>query len=55
MIPGSYNNNMQLVQTKDTVMILNEMVHSARMIRLDSEHHTRQLKWEGDSIVLGRR
>lgn len=50
MIPGSYNNNMQLVQTKDTVMILNEMVHSARMIRLDSEHHTRQLKWEGDSI-----
>ena len=50
MIPGSYNNNMQIVQTKDTVMILNEMVHSARMIRLDSEHHTRQLKWEGDSI-----
>lgn len=50
MIPGSYNNNMQIVQTKDQVMILNEMVHSARIIRLDSEHHTRQLKWEGDSI-----
>ena len=50
MIPGSYNNNMQLVQTKDTVMILNEMVHSVRVIRLDSEHHTKQLKWEGDSV-----
>jgi len=50
MIPGSYNNNMQIVQTKDSVMILNEMVHSARIIRLDSEHHTRQLKWEGDSV-----
>lgn len=50
MIPGSYNNNMQIVQTRDSVMILNEMVHSARVVRLDSEHHTRQLKWEGDSI-----
>ena len=50
MIPGSYNNNMQLVQTKDHVMILNEMVHTARIIRLDDEHHTRQLKWEGDSV-----
>ena len=50
MIPGSYNNNMQFVQTKDQIMILNEMVHSARIIRLDSEHQTNQLKWEGDSI-----
>lgn len=51
MIPGSYNNNMQLVQTKDHIMILNEMVHSARIIRLNSEHNTKQLKWEGDSIA----
>lgn len=51
MIPGSYNNNMQIVQTEDHVMILNEMVHSARIIRLDDEHHTRQLKWEGDSVA----
>jgi hypothetical protein len=50
MIPGSYNNNMQLVQTKDHVVILTEMIHSARIVRLDSEHHTKQLKWEGDSI-----
>ncbi len=51
MIPGSYNNNMQIVQTRDHIMILNEMVHSARIIRLDSEHHAKQLKWEGDSIA----
>jgi hypothetical protein len=51
MIPGAYNNNMQLVQTKDHIMILNEMVHTARIIRLDSEHNTKQLKWEGDSIA----
>jgi len=50
MIPGSYNNKMQRVQTKDTVMILNEMVHTARIIRMDSEHNTKQLKWEGDSV-----
>lgn len=51
MIPGAYNNNMQIVQTRDYVMILNEMVHTARIIRLDSEHNTKQLKWEGDSVA----
>jgi hypothetical protein len=42
---------MQLVQTKDHIVILNEMIHRARIIRLDSEHHTKQLKWDGDSIA----
>jgi len=51
MIPGSYNNNMQIVQTKDQIVILNEMVHSARIIRLDDDHNTKQLKWEGDSVA----
>lgn len=51
MIPGAYNNNIQLVQTKDHIMIVNEMIHRARIIRLDSEHHTKQLKWDGDSIA----
>tara|TARA_B110000444_G_scaffold255828_1_gene290992 strand:- start:5399 stop:6406 length:1008 start_codon:yes stop_codon:yes gene_type:complete len=51
MVPATYNNNMQIVQTEDHVIILNEMVHTARIIRLDSEHHTKQLKWEGDSIA----
>jgi hypothetical protein len=42
---------MQLVQTEDHVMILSEMIHHARIIRFGDEHHTKQLKWEGDSIA----
>ena len=34
MMPSAYNNNMQLVQTRTHVVILNEMVHSARIIDL---------------------
>ena len=51
MTSGAYNNNMQLIQTKDHIVIVNEMIHRARIIRLDSEHHTHQLKWSGDSIA----
>ena len=46
-----YNNLHQIVQTKDTVMILTEMVHDARIIRLNAQHappHVR--KWLGDSV-----
>jgi hypothetical protein len=46
-----YNNLHQIVQTRDTVMILTEMVHDARIIRLNAQHappHIR--KWMGDSI-----
>ena len=32
-------------------MILSEMIHHARIIRFGDEHHTKQLKWEGDSIA----
>ncbi len=51
LIPGSYNNNIQIVQTADHVMILNEMIHRARVIRFDDEHQTRHVKWDGDSIA----
>ena len=51
LVPGAYNNNVQIVQTKDHIMILSEMIHRARIIRMDSEHHTRQLKWDGDSVA----
>lgn len=51
MVSGAYNNNMQLIQTRDHIVIVNEMIHRARIIRLHSEHHTRQLKWDGDSIA----
>jgi hypothetical protein len=46
-----YNNLHQIVQTKDAVMILTEMVHDARIVRLNSEHVPPSIrKWMGDSI-----
>jgi hypothetical protein len=62
MIPSAYNNNMQLVQTRDQVAILNEMIHSARIIPLNGRPHApkniRSLtgdsvgRWEGDALVV---
>ena len=37
MLPGLYNNYKRIIQTDTHVMILMEMVHDARMVRLDSE------------------
>jgi hypothetical protein len=51
MLPVLYNNTYQIVQTADTVMILVEMVHDARIIRLNGEHPPANVKlWMGDSI-----
>jgi hypothetical protein len=54
MLPVMYNNNYQLVQTDDYVMILAEMAHDARIIRINDERHMRGMrgmeKWMGDSI-----
>jgi len=35
MVPGGYNQNVQIVQHSDYVVLLNEMVHNARIIPLD--------------------
>jgi hypothetical protein len=46
-----YNNLKQIVQTRDRVMILNEMVHDARIIRIGGTHPPAHMKfWMGDSI-----
>jgi hypothetical protein len=51
MLPVLYNNNYQIVQTADRVMILVEMVHDARIIRLNAEHDPENIrKWLGDSV-----
>ena len=56
-----YNNLHQIVQTKDSVMILTEMVHDARIIRMNSEHLPKTIRqwlgdsvghWEGDTLVI---
>ena len=65
MMPSAYNNNMQLFQTADHVVILNEMVHDARIIPLDGRPHisdqVRQWagnsrgSWDGDTLVVESR
>ena len=39
MVPSAYNNNVQIVQTRDRVLILNEMIHSARVVDLTRRQH----------------
>ena len=62
MLPSAYNNNVQLFQTPDHVVILNEMVHNARIVPLDGRPHLssdiRQQvgdsrgHWDGDTLVV---
>jgi hypothetical protein len=60
-IPSLYNNYKRIVQTDDTVMILIEMVHDARIVRMNSEHLSPEITtwlgdsigwWEGDTLVV---
>ena len=65
MTPSAYNNNVQIFQSADHVAILNEMVHSARIIPLDGRRHlpasVRQwvgdsrASWEDDTLVVETR
>jgi len=62
MIPSAYNNNVQIVQTRDHVLIQNEMIHSARVVDMNRKQHlpasVRLLTgdsighWEGDTLVI---
>ena len=60
MTPGFYNQQMQLFQTPDHVVVLNEMVHDSRIIPLDGrprpdiESWTGESRgqWEGDTLVV---
>jgi hypothetical protein len=46
-----YNNLHQIVQTSDSVMILTEMVHDARIVRMNQPHLAPTArKWLGDSV-----
>lgn len=56
-----YNNNLQIVQTADHVMILMEMVHDARIVRIGGTHLPKHIRpwmgdsigrWEGDTLVV---
>jgi hypothetical protein len=61
MLPVLYNNHKRIVQTEDHVMILVEMNHDARVVRLDSQHLPSEHRswlgdsigwWEGDTLVV---
>ncbi len=62
MTPAGYNQNVQMFQTETHVVLLNEMVHSSRVVPLDGREHIdnsiRQWMgdsrgyWEGDTLVV---
>jgi hypothetical protein len=63
IMPSGYNNNVQLIQTRDYVVILNEMVHDARIVPIANRPASggrRWLgesrgRWEGDTLVVETR
>jgi hypothetical protein len=52
MLPYSYNSNYQIVQTDGAVLVYAEMIHDARIIRVDGRPHApKELRsWLGDSV-----
>jgi hypothetical protein len=62
MVPSAYNNNVQLVQTPRHVLILNEMIHSARIVDTSGRSHLPAAmrfltgdsigRWDGDTLVV---
>lgn len=62
MMPPTYNANLQILQTRDQVIIRHEMMHDVRIIHLDGRPHpapgVRWLaghsrgRWEGQTLVV---
>ncbi len=52
MLPDYFYNNLhQIVQTPDSIMILTEMVHDVRVVRMNAKHVPPTIrKWLGDSV-----
>ena len=56
-----YNDLHEIVQTPDHIMILTEMVHDARIVRMNAPHLPKTIRrwmgdsvghWEGDTLVI---
>jgi len=62
ILPGPYNNNLQIVQAPGYVMLLTEMIHDARIVPMDGRPHNspevRQWmgdprgRWDGDTLIV---
>ncbi|MCY4025645.1 MAG: hypothetical protein OXH75_04940 [Acidobacteria bacterium] len=65
MLPGGYNNNIQVFQTPDAVVLLLEMNHDVRVVPLDGRPEltddirqwmgSSRGRWEGDTLVVDTR
>jgi len=65
MMPGAYNNNMQLFQTPNHVALMTEMVNTVRIVPLDGASRlTQDVRqwsgasrgyWEGETLVIETR
>ncbi len=62
LIPGPYNSNVQIIQTPRDVVIMNEMIHDARIVPLDGRPHLPSTirpwlgdargHWDNDTLVV---
>ncbi len=62
MLPDYFYNNLhQIVQTPNAIMILTEMVHDVRVVRMNAQHLPKNIRlwlgdsvghWEGDTLVV---
>jgi hypothetical protein len=62
ILPGPYNNNLQIVQTPGYVVLMTEMIHDARVVPMDGRPHASpnlrawmgdsRGRWEGDTLVV---
>ena len=49
MLPGVYNNNVQIIEAAGYVAIVSEMIHDARIVPMDGRAHGTVPKWMGDA------
>ncbi len=61
IVPGFYNQNLRIVQTPNHVVLMTEMIHDARVVRMSAERHSSAIprwmgdsigRWEGDALVI---
>jgi len=62
LLPGPYNNNIQIVQTSDAVVVLSEMIHDARIVALDGRSAppasmrfwlgSSRGRWDGNTLLV---
>jgi hypothetical protein len=61
MTPALYNNNYEIVQSADSIVLVLEMIHDARIIHMNTKHVPADVRqwfgdsighWEGDTLVV---